>query len=134
MTPGRVARKGSAAAAEPSALQFINNAAPRRVGSARLQPRRGGGALGVSGGCCRPGRVTPSRATPAGRGEPWSVPLPLLPTPSPSPTRPGRGVAVVDARGDPTRGDVPKPHGGGADGDAQLAALPWRCAGANEPE
>lgn len=64
-----------------------------------------------------------------GGGEPRCVP-----SLSPGPTSPGRGEALVDARGDPTRGDVPKPHDGGADGDAQLAALPWRCAGANEPE
>lgn len=70
-----------------------------------------------------------------GGGKPWWVPpLPLLPTLSPSPICPGWVVAVVGARGDPTHGDVPKPHDSGAEGDAQLAGLPWRCAGANEPE
>lgn len=58
------------------------------------------------------------------------VPPSLAPHPVPQP----HGWAVARARGDPTRGDVPKPRDSGADGDAQLAGLPWRCAGANEPE
>lgn len=81
------------------------------------------------------GAVTPAgwhRAVSSrpGGAEPWLSPLPS----HRSPACPGWGVAVVDAHGDPTRGDVPKPRDSGADGDAQLAALPWRCAGANEPE
>lgn len=52
----------------------------------------------------------------------------------PLPLHPALSGGSGGARGDPTRGDVPKPHDSGADGDAQLAGLPWRCAGANEPE
>lgn len=95
---GRVTRAGWPARAlqlppNPLLLRFINNAAPRRVGSARtrLQPWRGGG-------CHHPGRVTPSRASPARRGRA----LVSSPSPRTPPYPPARRV-----RGEPWRCWVP---------------------------
>lgn len=95
---------------------FINNAAPggeRRV----LSPQ--------------PGDTRPPRH-PGKREANPAVPAPPSLSPQPQIAGPGGGCGGGPAA---TPRAVPAPRGsGGADGGAQLAGLPWQCAGANEAE
>lgn len=119
----------------PLLLHFINNAAPRCVGSAAHTPAALAWRRVLRGRTA--GAVTPwCHAMPVERRRTPGVPAPhcsLCHSPAPR-AQGGWRWAVTGARGDPTCGDVPTPGGGGAGGGAQLAWLPWRCAGANEPE